>query len=154
MNICPITFGKTIEIYAPFHEARRVANAINYKKDDIQIVNPQVKEQVKKIFDDTDLGHAIAYWGNDYNSCHIFSGKESKEYQKNLLNRARKIIDAKEKYPYQKRESIKQIRQAREEFFDKTAELIKRTRENFGLKIYPNAEKIEKVELAKVESID
>ena len=146
MKISPITFGKTVQIQAPFHEARRIANAVNYKKDDIQIVSPKVKDQVKEIFNDFESGHAIAYYTNDYNTCYIFSGKESREYQKNILERVRKTLDAKQSYQYNKKEALNKILEARRMFSEKTDELIKRSQEDYAIKIYPNGKKVEIVE--------
>ena len=87
MRINPVSFGKTVKVLAPHHEAVRIANAAN----NAPTVKPEVQEQVKKIFDDTKDGHALAftfYDNSDY--CYIFSGKESREYLHNLFQKTMK----------------------------------------------------------------
>ena len=119
MNISPISFGKTVKVYAPFHEAVRIANAANGGPT----VSNKVQEQVKDIFDDTKNGHALAFTFDDNSKyCYIFSGDESREYQHNLFNKAKLVRKIKMNYPIT--EALPKVLKAKEDFTNKTIELI------------------------------
>ena len=141
MNINPISFGKTIKVNAPFHEAVRIANAAN----GFDTVKPEIKEQVKSIIDDTKEGHAFAF---SFNSCknisYIFSGKEGREYMDYYLDHARKDISLKlQVKPI--REKMREFLDEKYDFSQKVSSLISRTQENFVLKVGAKGESIEKI---------
>ena len=134
MNINPVSFGKTVKVYAPFHEAVRIANAANGASE--------IQEKVKTIFDDTDKGHALAFSFNDNSkSCYIFSGEESKEYLHHLYTKALLVKKIKMNYPLN--EALPRVIQAKRDLYQKTADLIKRTQEDFSLKIGKNGKSVE-----------
>lgn len=130
MNINPVSFGKTVRVHAPYHEALRIANYANGAP--IEISGAQ--KQLIGLFDDVDEGSAVAFsFDDNSNDCYIFSGKESREYIHNVFQRALTIRDAKMNYPL--KEALPKVLRAKEEFFNKTAELIKRTKSDIELKI-------------------
>ena len=151
MKIAPVSFGKTVKVYAPFHDAVRIASAVN----GAPCVEPEVQEQVQEIFDDTDKGHAVAFVFNDFpkgshnysqeakNSdvCYIFSGKESREYLHHLYQKAVVVRDIKMRNPVS--ESLPKVVKMKEYFNQKIWDLIGKTKEDYTLKIAPNGESVE-----------
>jgi len=72
MKINPISFGKAIKVFAPFHVARRIANGANGDPT----VTPEIQKIIKNIFNDTNKGHALAFYFNENeNAGYILSGK-------------------------------------------------------------------------------
>ncbi len=138
MKITPVSFGKTVKVYAPHHEAVRIANAAN----GAPTVSPEVQKQVKNIFNDTAKGHALAIsFNNEEGISYILSGKESKEYTRDLYHKALFVRDTKMKCPIDV--ALRRVVKANQDFNKRTHELIERTQENFALKISPKGEKIE-----------
>lgn len=143
MRITPVSFGKTVKVNAPHHEAVRLANAAN-NKDNIQIVKPEVEKQLKDIFDDRDKGHALAVsLKGEEDVSYILSGKESREYQKDLYDTTKFILNAKRTLPLEKH--FRMVVDAKQNFAQRTHDLIERTKENFALKVSPNGEKVKVV---------
>lgn len=139
MNINSVSFGKTVKVYAPFHEARRIANAANGDPT----VKPEIQRQVKKIFNDTDEGHALAfYFEGMSNVGYIFSGKESKEYLKALYQKAKNVRDIKFNPD---KDYVEKIIKEKFELYKKVINLILKTEENFVLKIGENGNIVEKM---------
>ncbi len=137
MKINPVSFGKTVKVKAPFHEAVRIANAAN----GAHTVTPEIQKKVQSIFDDTKEGHALAYTFNDQNDfCYIFSGKESREYLHNLYQKAINVKRIKMTCPLN--EALPKVIQENNNLKAKTADLIKRTQEDFTLKIGKNGESV------------
>lgn len=155
MNINPISFGKTVKVSAPFHEARRIANAANGNPK----LKPEVQQAIEKIFNDRDKGHALAfYFDGSKDTGYIFSGKESREYLKLLKKRATSVKNIKSKAFEQlleeeqiqkqekiKRDEINNVLKERYDFNRKVQNLISKTEENFVLEIGENGEKIETI---------
>ncbi|MBR6162440.1 hypothetical protein IKQ26_00915 [bacterium] len=153
MKINAVSFGKIVEVHAPFHDAVRIASAVN----GAPCVKPEVQEQVQKIFDDTEKGHAVAFVFNDFpkgshnysreakNSdvCYIFSGEESKKYLHHLYQKAVVVRDIKMRNPLS--ESLPKIVKMKEYFNEKIADMIEKKKEDYSLKISPNGESVEKV---------
>ena len=138
MKINPVSFGKTVKVKAPFHEAVRIANAAN----GAPTVKPEIQKKVQRIFDDTKTGHALAYTFNDQNDfCYILSGKESREYLHNLYQKALKVKKIKMTCPLN--EALPKVIQANNDFKAATADLINRTQEKYTLKIGENGSKVE-----------
>lgn len=141
MKITPVSFGKTVKVNAPHHEAVRLANAAN-NKTDIQIVKPEVEKQLKEIFNDRDKGHALAVSFNDEpDVSYILSGEASREYQKDLHNTTKFVLDAKRTLPLEKHFRI--VVDAKHYFKQRTQDLIKRTMSDFSINVSPKGEKIE-----------
>jgi hypothetical protein len=138
MNIQPISFGKTVKVYAPFHAARRIANAANGDPT----VTPEIQQKVKEIFNDTDKGHALAFsFNEDKNICYIFSGNESKQYLHSLYKKAVKIRDI--KLHFRLRDAIEKVKQERLEHNRNVARIITQTKENFALKISDSGDRVD-----------
>ena len=130
MKVNSISFGKTVKVLAPLHEATRIANAANGDRT----VPRRVQKKVKNIFDDTKEGHAIAFSFCDDPSCsYIVSGKESKEYVGNLFEEMYSIKKIKMNYPTDI--ALRAVLKVREDYTNKTKELIRRTRENYALEV-------------------
>ena len=138
MNINAISFGKTVKVYAPYHDAVRTANAANGDPT----VDIKVQRQVKSIFNDTKKGHAVAFtFDDDSNTCYIFSGEESKKYVNNLHQKALKVRCARKNFPTKL--ALTKILEIKKDFEDQTISLIQSTQAKFALKIFPEGEKIE-----------
>ena len=138
MKISSVSFGKTIKVYAPYHDAVRIANAAN----GAECVKPEVQNQVKEIFNDTEKGHALAF--NFYDNsgvCYIFSGKESREYLHNLYQKTVLVKKIKSTEPLNS--ALPKVVEANQNFNKQTFELIERTKEDYSLKIAPNGESVE-----------
>lgn len=141
MKVNPISFTRTIKVYAPHHDAVRIANAAN----GAPCVSAEVQKQVQDIFNDTNKGHALAYTRYDDSGIdYIFSGDESREYLNNLFKKTSAIKKIKRDYCVN--EALFKVLKEKEEFENKISELIKRTQVDYALKISPNGEKIEIVE--------
>jgi len=140
MKVKPISFGKAIKVYGPFHEARRFANAANGDPT----VTPDLQKKIQEIINDTNQGHALAFYFNEsQNSGYIFSGKESKEYLHSLLIKAREVKKAKTQDPLPI--ALKKVLQSRYEHYQRTEEIIQNSKEDFALKISKNGEKLYKI---------
>ena len=133
MNINPVSFGKTVKIYAPKHIAVKIANSVN----GTPLFSPKEQSRLQSIFDDTDKGHAIAFYFHDNDeSGYIFSGKESKRYQHELYQKALLIRQIKRDYPI--KQALSKVLQAKNDFHKSIAKLISETKEKFALKLNTN----------------
>lgn len=140
MYISPVSFGKVVKVLAPHHEAVRIANAAN----GAETVSPDVQKQVQDIFDDTEQGHALAIsFRDDSDVSYILSGKESRDYTRDLYHHTLYVIDTKRTCPLE--DAFRKVVKANQEFCKRTHDLVEKTKENFMLKIYPNGEKVEVV---------
>ena len=138
MNIQPVSFGKTVKVYAPFHAARRIANAANGDPT----VTPEIQKKVQEIFNDTDKGHALAFSFNDNkNICYIFSGEESRQYLRSLYKKAVNIRNIKLHCPL--REAMEKVKAERYEHNKNTAKIIAETKENFALRISDSGDRVD-----------
>ena len=141
MNVSPVSFGKAVKVYAPFHEARRIANAAN----GAPCAPSDVQEKVKNIFNDTKDGHALAFYFNENkNTGYIFSGKESKEYQRSLYTKALEVRKTKLHDPLHI--ALKNVLQSKLDHKRRTARIIQESIEPFALKIGKNGESVDIIE--------
>jgi len=138
MKINAVSFGKIVEVHAPFHDAVRIANAAN----GAECVKPEVQKQVKEIFNDTEKGHALAFTFYDNSGvCYIFSGKESREYLHNLYQKTVLVKKIKSTEPLNS--ALPKVVEANQNFYKKTSELIERTKEDYSIRISPDEKGVE-----------
>jgi hypothetical protein len=144
MKIKPISFGKAVKVYAPYHVALKIANGTNElnKPNGVQILSPDIQKIIKDIFNDTDKGHALPFYFNqNKNSGYILSGNESREYQRSLYIKALEVRKTKLQDPLPI--SLKKVLQSKLEHNNRTKEIIENSQEDFALKITKNGEKID-----------
>ncbi len=138
MNISPVSFGKTVKVYAPFHDAVRIANAAN----GAPCTSPEIQENLKNIFNDTKEGHALAFYFDDNKKTgYIFSGKESREFQRSLYIKALEVRKTKLHDPL--RTALRNVIQSKYDHYKRTNEIIKKSEEPFALKIGKDGSSIE-----------
>ena len=97
MNVCPINFGRTIKVNAPFQVAKHAASLINTAQP--QNGEENVQQQLKYIFRDTcaEKARVVAPDGKQ-GDIYIVSGEASKRVNYLINDRKMHIDLAKKRY--------------------------------------------------------
>lgn len=97
MNVCPVNFGRTIKVNAPFQVAKHATGLINASQP--QKGEENVQQQLKYIFRDTCAGKArVVAPDGKQGDIYIVSGEASKRVNY-LINDRKMYIDfAKKRY--------------------------------------------------------
>ncbi len=97
MNVCPINFGRTIKVNAPFQVAKHAASLINTAQP--QNGEEDIQQQLKYIFKDTYAGKArVVAPDGKQGDIYIVSGEASKRVNYLINDRKMHIDLAKKRY--------------------------------------------------------